>query len=77
MYSSNIVKFRVREPFLAVRNEPEHRFAFTTIPEGAIIATRGTPQESGLIEIDYDRQKLEAFLRDIEDRCEQVQAMPE
>jgi hypothetical protein len=71
------VKFRVREPFLAVRDDPSQSFAFATLPPGATIVTHGVPNKSGLIDIECNGQTYAAFIRDIEARCERVETASE
>ena len=68
------MSYRVREPFLAIRDDPPHRFTFVTLAPGAIITVQGEAQRSGLVDILYGETIVGAFMRDILARCERVQA---
>jgi hypothetical protein len=48
--------YHVEEPFLAVRDEPARPFVFVTITEGSIITIIGEVQQSGLVDVRYDRR---------------------
>ncbi|HEV2689194.1 MAG TPA: hypothetical protein VGV35_11585, partial [Bryobacteraceae bacterium] len=68
------MSYRVREPFLAIRDDPPHQFTFVTLLPGSIIAVKGEPQRSGLVDVLHEGNILGAFMRDILSRCERVQA---
>lgn len=65
--------YRVREPFLAVRDEPPKRFGFVTLSPGAIITIKGEVQQSGLVDVLHDGEVVAAFMRDIQTRAELVE----
>ncbi len=46
--------YHVREPFLAVRDDPPAPFAFVTIVTGSTIKLIGEVQQSGLVDVDYN-----------------------
>ena len=64
--------YRVREPFLAVRDDPARQSAFFTVTPGTIIVVKSEPDLSALVEIECEGQILTAFIRDIKDRCEPI-----
>ena len=66
------MQYHVRESFLAVRSDPSQ--CFITVAPGSVIIVQGQPGGSGLIDIVYKGSVVAAFMRDIVDRCDQVQA---
>ena len=64
--------YHVREPFIAVRDEPPAPFAFTTVLQGATIKVLGEVQQSGLVDVLYDGQIVAVFMRDIEAKADLV-----
>ena len=68
------MRYSVREPFLAVRDDPPRQFSFVTISTGAIITVKGSPALSGLVDVEYDGIIVAAFMRDILARCDRVEA---
>jgi hypothetical protein len=66
------VRYRVREPLLAVRKEPGKKKAFITIEPGSLIITRGKVHPSGFVDVSYGGQVLEVFMRDIEKHADRV-----
>lgn len=66
---------RVNTPFVGVAGM-DGNFRAVTLEPGAKIAVQAghTVLRSGLVEIVYEGVVLSAFLRDIEDRTEQVEA---
>ena len=67
------MRYAVRESFLAVRDDPPRQFTFLAIPTGSAITVKGSPQQSGLVDIEYDGIIAAAFMRDILARCERVE----
>jgi hypothetical protein len=65
--------YHVREPFIAVRDEPPAPFAFTTLTPGSTIKVLGEVQQSGLVDVLYNDQIVAVFMRDIEARAERIQ----
>ncbi len=63
------MRYRVREPLLTVRQGPEGKFLFTTLPSGALIVTENVPNRSGFVAIEYGGERFLVFPQDIEDRC--------
>src|SRR5215472_13488459 len=72
LYSSCAVKYRVREPLLAILKEPVSCVTFLTIKRGSIITVKGDQQAYGFVEVDYDGQTVLAFRRGIELRADRV-----
>jgi hypothetical protein len=68
--------YRVRLPFVAVRPSAEGAFESVALPPGSIISVKAerTVLRSGLVDVLYDGKILAAYLRDIEDRAESVDA---
>ncbi len=58
--------YRLRESFLAVRDDPPKAFDFVTLPPASIIEIAGEVQQSGLVVVLYNGQILAVFMRDIE-----------
>ena len=68
-----MMTYHVREPFIAVRDEPPAPFAFTTLTPGSTIKVLGAVQQSGLVDVLYNDQIVAVFMRDIEARAERIQ----
>ena len=66
------MKYRVREPLLAILKEPVKSTAFLTIAPGAFITIKGDVGDYGFVEVEYDGQLVLVFMRDIELRAERV-----
>lgn len=64
------MRYRIREPFVAVRPSDGNGFQFLTLHPGDLIVIRGSVQESGLVDVVYDGVVIAAFMRDIEARAE-------
>ena len=72
------MKFRVRETFIAVRDEPPNPFTFVTLPQGTVITVVGTVQKSGLVDVAYDGGTVvTVFMRDLDHRTELVEGEAE
>lgn len=54
------------------RGGTDGRMQFVTVPAGAVLQIVGKPQQSGLVEVNYNDRVVAMFLRDIEDRGERV-----
>lgn len=67
------MRYRVREPLLAVRNEPGVKTVFMTIEPGSLITVKGTEQQSGFVEVSYSDEIVVVFMRDIEKRADRVE----
>jgi hypothetical protein len=72
-YSSLDVKYRVREPLLAVIYEPGIKTAFMTIEPGSIIVVKSGEDQSGFADVSYNDQIVKVFVRDIEKRADRVE----
>ena len=68
--------YRVKTAFVAVRPNAEGAFESVALGPGAIISVRTerTVLRSGLVDVLYQGQILAAYLRDVEDRAEEVKA---
>jgi len=66
-----------REPFLALRDEQLRHLAFFTFPAGAILTVRSEQNKQGMVEVAYEGKIYAAFMRDVKERCDQVQAQSE
>jgi hypothetical protein len=66
---------RVNTPFVGVSGA-DGNFRAVTLEPGANISVRlgNTVLRSGLVEVVYEGMVLSAFLRDIEDRTERIEA---
>jgi CheY-like chemotaxis protein len=64
------VRYRVRQPILAMRSEVGMANMFMTIESGSVITVKGDPeQESGLVKVLYEGQIVKVYMRDIEIRA--------
>lgn len=68
--------YRVKTPFVAVRPTAGGVFESVALEPGAIISVKleRTVVRSGLVDVLYEGRVLAAYLRDIEDRAEYVDA---
>jgi len=66
--------YQVKIPFVGVHPDADHAFEVVTLQRGDIITveTQHTSLRSGLVEVLFGGTVLAAYLRDIEDRTEQV-----
>lgn len=64
--------YKVREPFLAVSDEPPAPFVFVTLQPGVMITVKGEVLKSGLVDVQYNGQIVGAFMRDIVAHAEAV-----
>jgi hypothetical protein len=71
-HSFSSVRYRVREPLLAVRNEPGVKLGFMTILPGSVITAQGTEQQSGFVVVSLDSQIVKVFTSDILKRTDRV-----
>ena len=68
----SVMKYRFREPLLAILKGPVSSVAFLTIKRGSVITVKPDEQEYGLVEVDYDGKIVLAFMRGIELRADRV-----
>jgi chemotaxis family two-component system response regulator Rcp1 len=66
------VRYRVREPLLAIRNEPEVHTEFMTIERGCLITVKGQVEQSEFVDVSYEGQIVKVFMRDIENGADRV-----
>ena len=66
------MKYRFREPLLAILKGPVGSVAFLTIKPGSIITVKGDDQACGFVEVDYQGQIVLALMRGIELRAHRV-----
>jgi hypothetical protein len=66
------MKYRFREPLLAILKGPVSSVAFLTIKSGSVITVKCDEQEYGLVEVDYQGQIVLAFRRGIELKAHRV-----
>jgi hypothetical protein len=75
LYSAGVtLRYRVREPLLAVYNKTGVETVFMTIAPGSVITVQGIEQQSGFVDVAYIGQSVKVFLRDIEIRADRVEA---
>ena len=71
------MKYRVREAFIALCDEPPNPYTFVSLPPGTtitIVATVG----SGLVDVAYDGGRIvTVFVRDVDERTELVEGETE
>jgi two-component system, chemotaxis family, response regulator Rcp1 len=67
------VRYRIREPLLAVRGEPGTPRVFSTIGRGSVITVKGEVQQSGFVDVSYEGQLVKMFMRDIEKNADRVE----
>jgi len=67
------MRYRVREPFMVIRDDPPNRFTFLTLKPGSMLRVKGDVLKSGLVDIECEGQILGAFMRDILARAELVE----
>ena len=70
--NSCAVKYRVREPLLAILKEPVSCVTYLTIKRDAVITVKGDQQVYGFVEVIYEGQIVLAFRRGIELRADRV-----
>jgi hypothetical protein len=68
------VTYYVREPLLAVRNEPGRSTVFLTIVPGSVITLKGEVQLSGFVDVLYEGQIVLVFKRDIDLHADRIDA---
>jgi len=68
------LRYRVREPLLAVYNEPGMETVFVTIEPGSVITVRDKEHESGFVDVSYRGQIVQVFMRDVERRADRVES---
>ena len=68
--------YSVNVPFMAVCPSADGAFEPVTLTQGTIIGVEAgrTVRRSGLVSVVYEGQALAAFLRNIEDRAELIEA---
>lgn len=68
--------YRVKMPFMAIRPLSGSSFESVALQPGALISVRveRTVLRSGLVDVLFEGKTLAAYLRDIEDRAEFVDA---
>ena len=66
--------YYVREPLLAVRNEPGRSTVFLTIVPGSVITLKGEVQLSGFVDVLYEGQIVLVFKRDIDLHADRIDA---
>jgi len=67
------LRYRVREPLLAVYNEAGRKTVFVTIEPGSVITMEDKAHESGFVDVSYRGQNLQVFMRDVEKRADRVE----
>ncbi len=67
------MKYRVRQPLLAILKGAETPATFLTIAPGSIINVEGEVQPSGFVEVAHAGRTVLVYMRDIENRAERVQ----
>ena len=67
------MRFRVREPLLAVRNDPGTPTAFLTIGSGSVITVKARVQQSEFVDVSYEGQLVKVSMRDIEKSADRVE----
>jgi hypothetical protein len=67
-----MLKYRVRDPLVAVLGDPGMPGKFVTIEPGSVITVKGDAQHFGFVEVRYGVQFVKVFMRDIEKRAERV-----
>ena len=75
----NLQAYHVKTPFVAIYRKAEGVFESVTLEPGEIISVQDghTVLRSGLVDLLYNGTVLTAYLRDIEDRAERVEAQAE
>ena len=68
----SVMKYRFREPLLAILKGPVSSVGFLTIKRGSVITVKGDEQACGFVEVDYEGQIVLAFMRGIQLRADRV-----
>jgi hypothetical protein len=76
-YIFSPVTYSVREPLLAVCNEPGMSTVFLTIAPGSMITLKGEVQLSGFVDVLYEGQIVLVFKRDIDLRADRMDFLKE
>lgn len=76
---SQMQMYRVKMPFVAVHSNTQGAFESVALEPGAVISVKAerTALRTGLVDVLYQGRTLAAYLRDIEDRAECVEAHAE
>ena len=71
--------YQVMTPFVAIYRKTDGVFESVALEPGTLITVQAehTALRSGLVHVLYDGTVLAAYLRDIEDRAERVEAQAE
>lgn len=68
-----MLKYRVREPLLAILGDPGMVGKFITIEPGSVITVKGTGQHFGFVDVRFGDLPVKVFMRDIEKRADRVE----
>ena len=63
--------YRVMSPFIGVKRT-EGQQILITIPAETIIEVAGPPQDSGLVDVVFDGERLAVFWRDLHERADPI-----
>jgi hypothetical protein len=66
------MKYRFREPLLAILKGPVSSVAFLTIKRGSVITVKGDDRAFGFVEVNYEGQIVLALMRGIQLRADRV-----
>jgi hypothetical protein len=66
------MKYRFREPLLAILKGPVSSVGFLTIKRGSVITVKGDEQACGFVEVNYEGQIVLAFMRGIQLRADRL-----
>ena len=67
------LRYRVRQPLLAVYKKTGVETVFITIKPDSVITVQGIEQRSGFVDVSYIGQIVKVFVRDIEIRADRVE----
>ena len=67
-----MLKFRVREPLLAILRKPEVSAAVLTVEPGSVITVAGDVNQFGFVDVRYGVEIVKVFMRDIEQKADLV-----
>ena len=72
MIETPLIRYRVRQQFLAIHDDLRRHINFVTIHSGSIIELKSTAHLSEFVDVEHEGQIVEVFMRDVEDRCDRV-----
>jgi hypothetical protein len=68
-----VLKYRVREPLLAILRKPGMAAAIMTIEPGSVITVKGDVNLFGFVDVCCEDHTVKVFMLDIEQKADRVE----